>query len=544
MKSNKEKVYDFIKLHTTENSNEGIATQYIAEKLDMQRTNVSSILNKLVQEQRIEKSNGRPVRYRVYTEDSMAGMKEQPLKERFEQVQKFLQKEAAEAKRTLVVKGDLMRCLLLYEYDANTNQLEIDIKNGCANARAREYESKNEIQLLVGDFTNSVRKGFLRYHLYRDEIDKLVQFDQYFTFNGNKMQVVGTRAKEEVEVLEKPILLFVLYGEQVATGIVKTIKSMVQVDNVYAFELEYEKASLDTYQKLKAYIAEIHQGKGVIAVYDSCFLSEMLREMEEELNILIRQVQMPIITMGLELAKKAKTQSNIDEILQGSRKSMEAMGVYNRNYIVALCTTGQGGAVELKHYIERYGHLKNTDVIPLSVSDRKALEAAFEELMRKGAIRCVVGTFNPQLYSIPFISISEVFGTKKENLPKLLELEKEAKAKIDYFAMFDYLDEQLEYISVEKLKKILPETLKSINAEIAELSLDTEVGLLIHISCCIDRLVGNGKNTANPRKKAILTKYEKEMKKLLKILKPLERAFHIIINDDEIANILTIIFQI
>jgi hypothetical protein len=31
---------------------------------------------------------------------------------------------------------------------------------------------------------------------------------------------------------------------------------------------------------------------------------------------------------------------------------------------------------------------------------------------------------------------------------------------------------------------------------------------------------------------------------LLKIVKPLEKTFHVIINDDEIANILTIIYQL
>ena len=49
---------------------------------------------------------------------------------------------------------------------------------------------------------------------------------------------------------------------------------------------------------------------------------------------------------------------------------------------------------------------------------------------------------------------------------------------------------------------------------------------------------------ANPKKKAVLMKYEKEFRQLLKIVKPLERTFRIIINDDEIANILTIIYQL
>ena len=50
MKSNKEKVYDFIRLHADEKADRGISTAYIADAMELQRTNVSSILNLLVQE--------------------------------------------------------------------------------------------------------------------------------------------------------------------------------------------------------------------------------------------------------------------------------------------------------------------------------------------------------------------------------------------------------------------------------------------------------------------------------------------------------------
>ena len=111
-------------------------------------------------------------------------------------------------------------------------------------------------------------------------------------------------------------------------------------------------------------------------------------------------------------------------------------------------------------------------------------------------------------------------------------------------AMFAYLGEQLTHTDIEKLRKILPDIMKEINAALRELSLDAEAGLLIHISCCIDRLLAKQEVATNPRKAAILLQYDKEFKKLLKIVKPLEKTFHVIINDDEIANILTIIYQL
>ncbi|MBQ8627611.1 MAG: PRD domain-containing protein [Agathobacter sp.] len=856
MKPNKEKVYDFIKLHGASEKNGGVSTSYIAEALNMQRTNVSSILNLLVEEGRVDKSNGRPVLYRIsrwdaegkadcfaeltgcegslkhvvqlakaamlypehslnsiivgargtgksqlarmmyqfsieqeillptapyvqincreYMNDEARALRElfgeeeglvasaksgilyldniqylsssmikrlvkyiqssgrdhvvivsctdknqlgdedflaefpimmelptlveRPLTERMEMVKKLLSLEAARIKRTLVVKEDLIRCLLLYECDANYHQLKGDIKIGCANAYVREYKSSDEIQLYVSDFEHHVRKGFLRYRMYRKEIADLIPSDYSYSFDGNTVSInesasnnlyeqISKKAtllndngldedeinlllsaeversfqkyqkelvrdvtnKEQLSILVdeklielveeflqnaeskldrrfsssvfyglclhikavvnhreepkkldknqitdilsnykkeyllsaelaekigkaydmeipldeiilitmficyqseaapqsgKPVVLFAFYGEGVATAIVKTIVSLTQLDNVFSFELAYEKDSAEVYDALKAYIASIHQGKGIFVVYDSSFLSEMLSEIEDELGIFIRQFPAPIMTMGIELARKALAEDNIDKVYQEALKDLNYLTRRSKNYIVTLCTTGKGGAEELKRYIEKFGQLNDTEVVPLAISDRETLSETFKKLMKNGVISCVVGTFDPKLFSIPFISISEVFGIKKENLPKLLKLEKQAKAQIDYNAMFEYLNEQLEHVNIMKLKRLLPEVLDAINANITELSLDTEVGLLIHISCCIDRLMGKGTSAANPRKKMILTKYKAEFNQLLKIFKPVEKTFGIIISDDEIANILTIIYQL
>ena len=855
MKPNKEKVYDFIKLHGGNEESDGVSTSYIAEALNMQRTNVSSILNQLVEEGRIDKSNGRPVLYRVaavsgrdkrdcfselagyagslkhvvqlakaavlYPEHSLnsilvgargtgknqlarlmyqfsveqevisasaqfvqincreyvnddyramaelfdkengivstvdkgiiyfdnvqylsvqlrkqllmqmkklrsnvyivsctdknqvsdeefltefpmlmelPSLAERPLAERMEMVKVLLSTEATRIKRTLVVKDDLMRCLLLYECESNYQQLKVDIKIGCANAYVREYKNSDEIQLYVSDFEHHVRKGLLRYRMYHKEIAELIPADYSFSFDGKTVSInesegnnlyeqISKKAtllndnglaedeinlllsaeverrfqkyqkelvrdvanKEQLAVLVdeklinlveeflrkaesrldrtfsssvfyglclhikamvnrgeerrtldknqitdilsnykkeyllsaelaeqigmeynieipldetilitmficfqnevlpqsgKPVVLFAFYGEGVATAIVKTIVSLTQLDNVFAYELAYDRDSVEVYEALKSYIASIHQGKGVFVIYDSSFLFDMLSQIEDELGIFIRQFPAPITTMGIELARKALVEENLDKVYQEALQDLNYLTKRSKNYIVALCTTGKGGAEELKRYIEKFGQLKDTEVIPLAISDRETLSETFKNIMKTGVILCVVGTYDPKLYSIPFISISEVFGTKKENLPKVLSLEKQAKAKIDYDAMFEYLDEQLKFVNISKLKRVLPELLNSINVNIAELSLDTEVGLLIHIACCIDRLIGKGTSVVNYRKKMILSKYADEFTTLLKIFKPVEKNFGIIVSDDEIANILTIIYQL
>ena len=69
MKTNKERIYDFLKLHSS-SGGEGVATDQLAQAINIQRTNVSSILNDLVLEGKAEKTAGRPVLYRLRPESS------------------------------------------------------------------------------------------------------------------------------------------------------------------------------------------------------------------------------------------------------------------------------------------------------------------------------------------------------------------------------------------------------------------------------------------------------------------------------------------
>lgn len=843
MKSNKEKVYDFIRLHADEKADRGISTAYIADAMELQRTNVSSILNLLVQEGRIQKSNGRPVLYRLGREErektaacfadligadgslkqtiqlakaailypqrslntllvgargtgknrlaermyrfaveqqvlpenapylhidchdyasggepeegwkqselgfvffdniqflsprarrkvlaylqsptrkyavavsctekeqlsdeflaefpvqlQLPTMAERPLAERMEMIKHLFSKEAMRIQRTLIVRGDLMTCLLFYECEANYYQLKGDIKIGCANAYVREYGRQGEIRLFVSDFSNNVRKGMVR---YRREAEELIDFDQSFTFRGEEVTVsrpvdgtlydkisrkaaalkdtgieeeeinlllsmeverafgkyqkelirdvtdkkqleilveekligiveeflqkaeqqlkrsfstsvlyglclhlnavitgkrersapdkesiaeilvyhreeyllseeLAERIKEEYAVglsMEeillltmflryqseerteslRPVLVFAFYGTGIAASIAGTISSMTKLDNIFSYEITSERASAETYGELRDYLMKVQQGKGVLVVYDSSFLGEMLLEIENELEVPIRQIRMPVTTLGIELARRTLTEDDPDKIVHSTVESIDGIDGYRKNYIITLCTTGKGGAEEMKRYIEKYGQLEDTEVIPMSVADREVLRDSLKRLMTTGVIRCIVGTYDPGMFSIPFLPVSEVFGAKKESLPRLLRLEKEAKAKIDYDAMFAYLGEQLTHTDINRLQKVLPDIMKEINTSLGELSLDAEAGLLIHIACCIDRLQGRQEVATNPRKAGILLRYDKEFKKLLKIVKPLEKAFHVIINDDEIANILTIIYQL
>ena len=381
MKSNKEKIYDFIQMHQTTENGGGVTTAYIAQAMSLQRTNVSSLLNALVEEGRVQKSNGRPVLYSItctiandeeecfckmtgwngslqhaiqlakaavlypgkslnilivgekgtgkkefahiiyeyclskqifsdgtsflqmncrdyqgsakearekllgerqsgmlkdaesgilYMDNvqyldggllreiaecstkpgrkglliasctpdeqpaqeefqsefpiivTMPRITERPIEERMEMIQTLFSTEASRVGRELVVKEELMRCLLLYECPENFQQLKRDIKIGCANAYVRELANENKITLYVSDFDSKIRQGMSRFGQVRGEIESLIPENSIFTFDGSQMRVSETETKNIYKELRQKAKL--LEAEGIEDDDIKTFR--------------------------------------------------------------------------------------------------------------------------------------------------------------------------------------------------------------------------------------------------------------------------------------------------------------------------------
>ena len=67
MKTTKESLLEYIQREVLTDSihKEGLSTNEIADAFQIQRSNVSSLLNTLVKEGKLEKTTGRPVLYRI-----------------------------------------------------------------------------------------------------------------------------------------------------------------------------------------------------------------------------------------------------------------------------------------------------------------------------------------------------------------------------------------------------------------------------------------------------------------------------------------------
>lgn len=119
----------------------------------------------------------------------LPSLPQRPLSERLELIRRFFTLEAARAGKTLIVSSEVLCCLLLYDAEFNIVQIKGDIKTACAIAYVREYSAGETLEIFIGDFDNSVRKGFLHYSAHRDEVERLIASPCKYAFREGAMEM-------------------------------------------------------------------------------------------------------------------------------------------------------------------------------------------------------------------------------------------------------------------------------------------------------------------------------------------------------------------
>ncbi len=357
----------------------------------------------------------------------------------------------------------------------------------------------------------------------------------------------------ELDQENKPIVIVAMHGNNVAGSVVDVVKTLVGVDNIYAYDLKLDEAVSDAYDELKFLILEKHQNNGVLIIYDMGSIKTMADTIQEETGIHIMTLAIPLTLIALDASRKASTfslddlYSNISESYQDNVSSLREE--YNtpkqKKTIVTLCMTGEGSSLQMKNYLYENLNIDNINIVSLAISDKPRLINEINALNKNSEVISIVGTYNPNLFNIPFVPISKIFETPVDKLDLLLTLNETTRtADVDYEVIYSYLSEQLIDFDVKTLKEVLPKTMRRIKRVSKGLTLDQELGLFMHISTNIYRLQHDEASQINIKKNSILSNNKKLYYELTEILKPIESEFMIKFTDNDFSNIIGIIKQV
>ena len=350
----------------------------------------------------------------------------------------------------------------------------------------------------------------------------------------------------------KPSVLLIMHGG-VASAMEKTIEGLYKTDNLYSYDLLLDQSIDDAYEEIKSLCIKIGSSKGILVLYDMGSLKKIMEMIAVETGIQMRLVELPMTLLALDAVIKLDGEEKLDDVYKGIlnngfgsfaklKEEYERYDMQNKKIIVTLCASGSGSAIQMKQYIEKNIATDSIQVVPLAASDRKVMLDNINNYRKNSEILCVVGTYDPGLYDIPFISVAKLFNTPVEKLDLLLTVDPiQEEQQVEYQELYDYLSEQLEYIHINKLKNTIHKTIKRMMKKTRVLEPDEEMGLFLHLACMINRIKSGTEMPINIHRDVLLSKNKRMYNDIKDILVDLDEDGDVIISDDEIATIIEIL---
>lgn len=451
-----------------------------------------------------------------------------------EQLQKLVDERVIK-----IVNDFLTKCRLKFdrEYPANIFYgLSLHINSLLTLTKNQQRISNDQITNIIQNYPEEYSMGVKLATTLKSEYELDLPIDEIVLLT---MFIIDVPEQKETT---NPQVLFAMHGETTASSLRDVTNALTKTNNAYAFDLALSSDTQTALSELRTLIQTIDQGKGVLVIYDMGSIKTMLETIQDETNIPLRLIYMPVTLIGLDAARKCSMEEDIDVVYHSVLTELANLKegfIRKPKVIITLCNTGEGGAEQLKEYIDKYSNL-NIKTIPLAISHKKTLLNEVMTIQQANEIHAFVGTYNPKLFGIPFISISEVFSTKPKELDQILLFKPINEKSINYEEIDLNLEEQLRSLPIHKLRKILPAVMEEMITKYS-LNEDQEIGLYMHIACMINNLLENKALPKNPNTEFIVSNREEDFKYVSKIMKKIEKSFNIIIPDDGIAYVLEII---
>lgn len=464
--------------------------------------------------------------------DSLAKVVDQKI---IDAVEKFLQNAARHFERVYpesVFYGLCLHMSATLEHPSKVQHL--------ANERIMEtVEKHREEYAFCMKFASEIEKTFN----VRLSIDEVVFITMFITETGFSQSDAGRLS-----------ILITMHGNSTASSMAEVVNSLAKCGNVYAFDMPLEMDMQQVYEELQAKIQEVNRGEGVLVIYDMGSIKTMTDMISKENGIEIRTLALPATLLAMEGSRKAASLDSLDELYDSVLESYQNTYIslaesyrrhVNPKIIITLCMSGQGGAVQMKNYLEKHLTLDDVDVVPIATNDKKFLLNEVNRLKQDHEIMYVIGTYDPALHGIPYISITQLFETPVDKLDILLSLKNvKLSTALDYSVIYESLEEQMPGLNMKLLKRQMPRTMEKIRKAARELSKDQELGLFMHIASSIYHMVQGDSMPENANREAILARNKRLYNDLRDILRALEDTFEIRFQDDDFAYMISIIKQV
>ena len=362
-----------------------------------------------------------------------------------------------------------------------------------------------------------------------------------------------------------PKVIISMHGKSTASSMAETVNSLLGIDTVQAYDMELDKDSRTCYEELKEVVRKNSNDAGVLLLVDMGSLIIFGDLIGEELLVKVRVIDCVTTITALEVARHAEFERDIDVIYNSilNKQRMTLMGnrykdetkTKKENIIIAACTTGEGSAKKIKKLIEDNINISgtNTEIITAAITSHENISNIIGKLGKDKNIIAVVGSIDPMLYGVPFISITDLIMLNKygelEKMIKTTVVQKKVEENEDLNLIieqvFNKLKDKINGFNINIFKKDFGVFKRWIESELSyQFDKDTLIAVVFHLLATTENLVLKRKCKEHKNKEYLLIYYANEIKQIKYALKNIEDDLEVEFKLDELCYILTILYKL
>lgn len=410
-----------------------------------------------------------------------------------------------------------------------------------------EIASDKNIKNILNFFKVNYYKEYISINETIESLNSSVDFklsvlDQIVLIHN----IINANSKKDSEEI---LGIIISHGYATATSIADATNKMIGKYVFESIDMPIGSTTLHVIEKLKSYLEKMVTYKRVILLVDMGSLEEIYRGLNIIEDKKVGIVNNITTRLALDIGLKITQKKNMEEILEETNNIVTRYKIIQpkvkKKAIITTCQTGIGTAINFRKLIKE-SLPENTEIEVKAVDfGTLCIEKETNRYIRDYDVKFIIGTKDPQIDNITFLPIEKIVTAEcinefKDFLLETIDEDEEEKFNSKLIKLFslENIIQQLTILNGNKLIDYIEDAVKELEAEL-ELKFfnSTKIGLYIHLSCMIERLVIGGgiqtyRDTSNFSKidKAILVKIKQS-------LSVVENAFSVDVPKEELGYI-------
>ncbi|WP_309867453.1 sigma 54-interacting transcriptional regulator [Desmospora profundinema] len=340
-------------------------------------------------------------------------------------------------------------------------------------------------------------------------------------------------------------VMVMMHGSGCATAMAEVTNQLLGTNHVQAIDMPLQREPMEVYNQLKQFVQTNGCNRGMLVLADMGSLLSFGDMLQKELDIPVKVIAAASTPHVLEATRKAMLGYPLDKIYEdvthltpfylNDTLIKNVDGQPDSYAIVTACLTGQGSALAIKKVLENYLRYDSDmiKIIPVNILNPKEMDAVLTEMKKNHRLLCVISNF-PVAGDRPSFHVEDVLSLQAVQLiQEMIDTEE------TYVKMAEALKNHLVNMEpkglIDNVRQCVGKMEKRLDKKIGSQDL---IGVVLHISCMVDRLVTGNSVARHKEKEAWIRGHPVLYHAVKTAMKPLEETYRIAVKDDEICYIM------